>query len=209
MRLPVILVQNPPAGGTELAETLVGNLIGRPGLDLTLVDRLDSISPDSTDQMTLEGITVPSAVLDWRAPAQTLASLQAIGFNGRRCPHQLDRPDQSDQAVDHTASNDSGGISRRRIFLFDLNTHTDANLIIAELDRLRESLSVRTISISLGDNLSQPAAKPDSKPNAPSVGAPNHSRASHSLEMQPDQSEDLQSDECLDQLIDRLDELDV
>lgn len=202
MRLPVILVQNPPAAGAALAEALVGNLIGRAGLDLTLVDRFDSLSENSTDRMTLDGITVPSAVLDWRSPEQTQDILTSISFHGVRTPHRLDPLVPS-----------GSGESNRRLFLFDLTEHRDALSIVAELDRLRESLSVKTVSLGStvatksldGGRSVVPARRP------PLDVLPMHV---------PHPSEDsspptntargvVRSDENLSQLIDQLDELDI
>lgn len=198
MRLPVILVQNPPAAGATLAENLVGNLIGRAGLDLTLVDRFDSLAADSTDRMTLEAITVPSAILDWRSEDEILKSLAAIDFHGSRCPHLLDPIAQP-----------SPGATTRRLFLFDLTKHRDVKKIITELDRLRESLSVKTFSLGSvgggnrndagsrrGETMSvvNPVPMP-AKPNKPAPAVPVLGAT--------------RTDENLDALIDQLDDLDV
>lgn len=202
MRLPVILVENPPAAGASLAESLVGNLIGRAGLDLTLVDRFDSLSENSTDRMTLDGITVPSAVLDWRSPEETQQVLASISFHGMRTPHRLDPLVPS-----------GTGDSNRRLFLFDLTKHRDALSIVAELDRLRESLSVKTVALgsmvapksSGGGRSVEPANRPplDVLPMDvphPSEDAPSPGVAVRGV---------VRSDENLSQLIDQLDELDI
>ena len=207
MRLPVILVQNPPASGAALAEALVGNLIGRAGLDLTLVDRFESLSADSTDRMTLDGITVPSAVLDWRSETEILSSLATIEFHGIRSPHQLDSAPPTDAQA----------ASKRRLFLFDLTKHRNAKKIIAELDRLRESLSVKTFSLdSIGvtsPRLSsqRPSSQPPATQPLPGstdkdLAASQHPLASSHAAPAPGT---VRSDENLDALIDHLDELDV
>ncbi len=197
MRLPVILVQNPPASAAGLAESLVGDLIGRAGLDLTLVARFDSLADDSTDRMTLDGITVPSAVLDWRSESEMLDVLAAIEFHGSRCPHQLD-----------PGGPFAPGQSPRRLFLFDLTRHKDVQKIIAELDRLRASLSVKTVSLgavgSAGSAAIKPAANKGGEATArpvPVTAAPRHPA--------PVAAASPRSDENLDNLIDQLDELDV
>lgn len=202
MRLPIILVQNPPAVGAALAEALVGNLIGRAGLDLTLVDRFDSIRPDSTDRMTLDGITVPSAILDWRSPTEMLSQLSAIGFDGVRASHQLDEA-KADQ---------SGGPSRR-LFLFDLTQQHDAMAVIAELDRLRKSLSVKTFSLgSTGTKTGDATAvavdpiETESAKAVDSAVSPAAPNEAVSTDVVPGE---IRSDENLDALIDQLDDLDV
>lgn len=213
MRLPVILVQNPPASGAALAESLVGNLIGRAGLDLTLVNRFDSIAEDSTDRMTLSAITVPSAVLDWQPAGELHSILMQIGFDGVRAPHQLDREPPS------AGPAKSAGASNRRLFLFDLNRHDSADQIVAELDRLRKSLSVKTFSLGdkhdaphVGAANSMPVPTSSSanavpvsaalnRPMSPPISDPNKKRVEEVVL--------LQSDDHLDSLIDQLDDLDV
>lgn len=207
MRLPVILVQNPPAAGAALSESLVGNLIGRAGLDLTLVDRFDSLSENSTDRMTLDGITVPSAVLDWRSPEEMQEILASISFHGVRTPHKLDPMVPS-----------GTGDSNRRLFLFDLTKHRDALSVVAELDRLRESLSVKTVSLgSIGAQPGldrRPVVDPTSRPPLnvvpfevapPSEDSPQPSVAVPGTAVPGI----VRSDENLDDLIDQLDDLDV
>jgi len=205
MRLPVILVQNAPAGEAAYAESLVGNLIGRPGLDLTLVDRFDSIAVDSTDRMTLEGISVPSAVLDWQKPERMLSALAEIGVQGTRSPHQLDR----DVAASH-------GTSPRRLFLFDLTTHRHVEAILAELDRIRASLSVKTFSLAgLSAVASSRENTPIADPSQESENAtPTPIATASPVIAKPQTSPTpspgtVRSDENLDDLIDQLDDLDV
>ncbi|WP_143543731.1 hypothetical protein [Rhodopirellula sp. MGV] len=204
MRLPVILVQNPPAAGHAVADALVASLIGFPGLDLTLVERFDSISVDSTDWMTLSAITVPAAVLDWRPAEELMSALNSIDFPGYRCAHRLD-PDPPTSTTPH----------RRRLFLFDLNQHRDATSIVAELERLRDSLSVKTVSIG---GLSAPGSATKASTSstvAPTANAaagtePNAANATgHRKAISPINLGHDPSDDSLDQLLDQLDDLDV
>ncbi len=202
MRLPVILVQFPPASGASLAEDLVGNLIGRAGLDLTLVNRFDAIATDSTDRLTLDAITVPVAVLDWRSPDEIRQVLGEIGFDGVRCAHQLDP-----QVLPSP-----GSTSVRRLFLFDLNQHTDVNAIVAELNRLRESLSVKTVS--LGGLSTLPPRKATAhvvaeKRNDDQVTRGPDTDASTIAKPTVPLPSDSTSDEHLDAMLDELDQLDV
>ncbi|WP_372895948.1 hypothetical protein [Stieleria sp.] len=199
--MPVILVQNPPASAANLAESLVGHLIGRAGLDLTLVGRFDSLADDSTDRMTLDSITVPSAVLDWRSEPEMLDVLAAIEFHGSRCPHQLD-PDGPF----------APGQSPRRLFLFDLTKHNDVEKIIAELDRLRASLSVKTVSLgalgSGGSTTIKPAANKDAA-NRDVKATARPVPVTAPRQPAPVAAASPRSDENLDSLIDQLDDLDV
>ncbi|MEO1527232.1 MAG: hypothetical protein AAFX06_17465 [Planctomycetota bacterium] len=199
MRLPVILNQQAPASGQSLAEDLVGELIGRPGLDLTLVDRFSLIRPDSSDQLTLDAITVPSAVLDWQSEDDIHAALQAVGFNGVRCAHELDA-----QAPAYTP-----GAGARRLFLFDLRKVGSAKQVLAELSRLRESLSVKTISLGgLSAGQRSTPEKPKAKQEVPKQVVPDAkplSQPAPSSIAQPNK----QGGDDLDDLIDQLDDMDV
>ncbi|KAA5541384.1 hypothetical protein FYK55_17590 [Roseiconus nitratireducens] len=195
MRLPVILVQNPPAGGASVAEALVGDLIGRSGLDLTLVGRFDAIAAGSTDRLTLDSITGPAAVLDWSPVEEMVTALHRIGFEGVRAPHLLDAD----------ASAPSRG---RRLFCFDLRNVNDARTVIGELARLRESLSVKTVSLGgLSTPDSRAAASVGTSPQNPAstqpIDPPKDSRTQRRPSFQST------SDESLDALIDQLDDLDV
>lgn len=168
-------------------------LIGRAGLDLTLVDRFETLSADSTDRMTLDGITVPAAVLDWRPQDQIHLALSGIGFHGTRCPHHLD-PDATSQAAstEHV----------RRLFLFDLTKSNNAMAVIAELARLRDSLSVKTVSLGGLSSPQQVSASKLQQPASPSLPS-SDAEQSKAPTAKPT------SDEGLDALIDQLDELDV
>lgn len=198
MRLPVILIQNPPASGVALAEQLVGNLIGRPGLDLTLIDRLDSLGLESTDRMTLEGITVPSAVLDWRDESNLYDALNAIEFTGYRCAHQMDPTPPPEQRS-----------SSRRLFLFNLKQHTDPIAIMNELNRLKDSLAVKTISIGgLAPQTQRSPEQQNTTANPPISTPPSARPTAPPVDTAPPQGE-TRSDDNLNALIDHLDELDV
>ena len=136
-RLTVVMIETPPptAGASRLAEDVVGHVIGRPGIDLTLVRSLTSTDAGSTDRLTLDSITGDLAVLDWQEPAATIRDLKSIGFPGHRAPHQWD----SSASPVPPAS--------RRIYLFNLNQFEDAGQVLQELDQLKSKRAVRTFSI--------------------------------------------------------------
>ena len=213
MRLPVILVQNAPPGESAYAEALVGNLIGRAGLDLTLVEPFERIGENSTDRMTLEGITVPSAVLDWQSAEDMFECLARIGMPGTRSPHQLDR-----------CASPVSGASPRRLFLFDLTVHRSAEAIVTELDRIRQSLAVKTVTLGglpvatptqavlekqPSKSNTSPSAVAQRNPPASLSNAPISASAQGAIEPTQPPVGTLRSDENLDALIDQLDDLDV
>jgi hypothetical protein len=141
IRLNVIIVHSPPplAGAQQLAESLVGELIGRPGIDVALVSSLDGISADSTDALTLESISGDVAVLDWRSPADLMHALAALQFIGSRAPHAND------------PSSDEPPAGTRKIYAFDLQTQVDAKQLCSDLQALLASRRVQTFTIGVSD----------------------------------------------------------
>ncbi|TWU55081.1 hypothetical protein [Rubripirellula reticaptiva] len=140
-RLSVVMVHAAPptAAGKRVSERLVGELIGRPGMDLALVGALDDLSPDSTDRLTLESLTGDAVVMAWRPVAETMADLLAIGITGVRALH----------------AGDPGGVSaqagQRRIYGFDLSNFIAAEPVLQILQGMLRSSGVKTFSIgSLG-----------------------------------------------------------
>ena len=139
-RLTVIMIESPPptASAGRLAEDVVGHLIGRPGIDMTLIRSLTGLQESSTDRLTLDGIAADVAVLDWQSPQAIVDSLNALGFAGRRAPHSRD-------SSPPTVAND-----QRRIYAFDLNQITDISQLIGALDALKSDRQVKTFSIGQG-----------------------------------------------------------
>ncbi|QDT13222.1 hypothetical protein [Planctomycetes bacterium K23_9] len=137
VRLNVIMVHSPPAkaGAQQLAEDVVGELIGRPGIDVTLVGSLDQAAATSTDMLTMESISSDVAVLDWRSPEQLMETLAKIEFGGDRCRH----------AEDQEAAPSRPG--SRKIYAFDLRRFSDAKLLCTSLQSLLATRQIKTVSI--------------------------------------------------------------
>lgn len=138
VRLTVVMVHSPPAiaGAQQLAESAVGEMIGRPGIDLTLIGSLDQIAEASTDALTLESITGDVAVLDWRTPQQLIDQLASIGFHGSRARHGNDM--EAEPAVQGT----------RKIYAFDLKEIDDAKQLCKSVQDLLATRQVKTVSIA-------------------------------------------------------------
>ena len=139
VRLNVIMNHSPPPAGSDqqFGESIIGELIGRPGVDLTLVGQFASLSEGSTDRLRLESIAGDVAVLDWQSPAEIVASLAAIGFSGARTPHPGD-PDPP--AVNPPT---------RRIYAFDLRRYGRAETVCTQLGELLAGRQTRTFSLGL------------------------------------------------------------
>ena len=150
VRLNVIMVHSPPASAnaSQLSEAVVGEIIGRPGIDMTLIGRLDRMSPNSTDRLTLDSITGDAAVLDWRSPQDLMKTLQSIGFDGVRAVHSADR--------DGTPLPNG-----RKIYAFDLTRFSDPADVCQSLMKLLSDRQVRTFTLG---KMSDP------QPSVPSDG---------------------------------------
>jgi hypothetical protein len=209
VRLTVIMIESAPptAAAGRLAEDIVGHLIGRPGIDLTLVRSISGLQPDSTDQLTLESVTGDVAVLDWNSAESIVDSLHQLGFSGSRSPHRFD----SQVAA--------SPIAEPRIYAFDLRQFSDATRLTKALDALRSERQVRTFSIgSISPTVAKPppAARP-----APATAATDRPAAGNDEdEITQSRSDQSRSDQSrsdgqrpseidLDDLIDQLDQSDT
>ena len=210
-RLTVIMTESTPPTGTarRMAEAVVGELIGLPGIDLTLVESLDTLDAGSTDRLTLDGIRGDVCVLDWKSPEAIERSLRSIGFPGRRAPHSHDSA---------AAPNPSPVVQgpTRRIYAFDLSRFDDAGRLGQALSGLRATREVRTFSLappSGGDTKSSsevsstrlgkrsiPVRDDREPPSRPPAAEPS------SYDQAPDESTSPVID--LDDLVDQLDDFD-
>jgi len=138
VRLPVLMVHTPPASAAaqRLAEAVIGELIGRPGIDMVLIGSTAELADDSTDRITLDSLTGDAAVLDWRTPDEIVAGLQRNGLTGVRAPHRHDA---------EAAANQHRG---RKIYAFDLRKFSDAAKVAAAVMQLNQNRQVRTFSLS-------------------------------------------------------------
>ena len=140
VRLNVIMNHSPPPAGMpqQLGESIIGELIGRPGVDLTLVGPFSSLSQGSTDRLRLESLSGDVAVLDWQSPAEIVAALATIGFFGARTPH----PGDPDPPPVNPPT--------RRIYAFDLRRYGRAEAVCGHLAELLAGRQTRTFSLDLG-----------------------------------------------------------
>jgi len=197
VRLTVIMVESAPptATGNQLAEKIVGNLIGRPGIDLTLIRSLSNSDESSTDRLMIDGIACDVAVLDWQSPDLIVKSLNQVGFFGRRAAHPFDS--EIAAASEH----------ERRIYAFDLNQFFDPAALIDALDSLKSDRQMRTFSIgpTAGPVVGKAATnEPDS---TLSEGAMSATKRRSDLD--PPTVEQFGADIDLDDLIDQLDQSDT
>lgn len=201
VRLSVIMIHTPPAGSGKqsLAEAIVGELIGLPGIDLTLIGPIQSLAESSTDRLSIDAITGDVAMLDWQTPQQALSELSTIGFQGRRAPHAND-PQPPENGVN----------AGRRIYSFDLSQVSDASTLVSALIQLRDHRQVKTVAMGLAPPRQRPTASSSSLPIQPNPRNPVPQTPALSKSKTADKSETQKKSEAidLDELLDQLDQLD-
>jgi hypothetical protein len=201
-RLTVVMV-HPPRGNPaaqNLSAAVVGELIGLPGFDLTLVEPLDQIQTTSSDHLTLDSLAGDLALLAWQPAATSVQSLDALGIAGTRMRHANDRD---------AAAAAAGG---RRIYAFDLTTFGSAANVCEALRQLLQSTQIRTYSLQ--GLRPTPAAKPAhsaahsdrSSGKATAAAVPSPPPPGDATQSRQDQPVKPPLD--LDDLVDQLDSLD-
>jgi hypothetical protein len=202
-RLTVIMIESPPttAAAGRLAEDIVGHLIGRPGIDMTLVRSLSGLQESSTDRLTLDGINADVAVLDWQNPQAIVDSLNTLGFAGQRAPHSRD------------SVLPAVPLEQRRIYAFDLTQISDISELIGALDALKSDRQIKTFSIGLSapdrTSSSQEIIKPGAARRPISDSATSSAPVSKQSADQPLSMDQSLADIDLDDLIDQLDRSDT
>lgn len=162
VRLSVIMVHTPPASAasSELAEAVVGQLIGLPEIDLMLVGPLSRLAEGSTDRLSLESIAGDVALLDWQNVEMSVADLEKLGFEGVRAPHDHD-PNQPNLAN-----------ATRRIYAFDLNKFSSGDSVCQAITSLKNRRQVRTFSLSLASDSPSPVSDATSRSATASASPP-------------------------------------
>ena len=89
VRLNVVVVQSPRMSNlqTGIVADIVIQLLGRPGIDVSMVTSLQPDEEHSSDRLMLAGLESDLAVIDWRGIDETLGSLAMLGLDVRRAPH--------------------------------------------------------------------------------------------------------------------------
>ena len=139
-RLPIVMIQSrpPQSSGEQLADDIVGNLIGAPGKDLMLVAPLEKLSADSIDRLTLESLQSDAVILDWKTAEDVITSWKGLGLSGSRAPHELD------------ASVASVPAQQRRLYIIDLRTVRSYEHLLAVLAQIQAAGEVKIFSLLPG-----------------------------------------------------------
>lgn len=156
VRLTVLLVQSSRMSGlqTGINADLVFQLMGVPGIDLSIVNSLNPTEIAETDRLLLSSLETDLAVLDWRDADDSLAALANLGIVGTRAPHQLDP---------HTPAAEPG---TRRIYLVDLRSGDPPPTVVNAMKHLLDQRRVVAVPLSIG-GLARPKSTPTTPPPLP------------------------------------------
>lgn len=212
-----VLVLRPSGNGSKYHnqfDDVIGQLLGRPGLDVTLLERLPGPDESTTERLALESLGGHIGCLAWGEPEQVLADLKAAGKPMTRRAHKHDP-----QVPTNGAPQENESIAGR-LFYFDMR-RVDANrTIFEELQDLLKTLQTPMFQIGSAE----PAAKPKAAVamvQAPSPPMPSSPVPSPPTEPKPaaiakspivdseSAASELDTSDDLDRLVDELDELDI
>lgn len=215
-----VLVLRPTGNGSKYHnqfDDVIGQLLGRPGLDVTLLERLPGPDESTTERLALESLGGHIACLAWGEPERVLADLNSAGKPMTRRAHKHD-PQVPANGMPQANASVAG-----RLFYFDMR-RADANqTIFEELQELLKTLQTPMFQIG-GAGIAMKREPPAITVQAPSVSilpisssriesppgvtppeviSPSRIVDSESSDSQLDDSDDL------DRLVDELDELDI
>lgn len=118
---------------SDLESQLVSELLGAPGMDLSIIAALGQLSDNHTDRLVMEGLQGDFALLGWESPNELIAHCQRLSISGSRAPHQLD----ADAAHEPQT---------RRIYAIDLRGQ-QAQTVFTALQQILQSRRTPTISL--------------------------------------------------------------
>lgn len=136
VRLTVVISQVRQGSSKQqaLEASLIAELIGRPGIDVSLIGSLSQVEQSATDRLVLEGISGDFAIVARQPPEKVMEQLAALQISGRRSAHR----------ADPQADADSG----RRIYCFDWGRFSEAEELAESLAQLLDERRVVTVSLA-------------------------------------------------------------
>jgi hypothetical protein len=118
VRLTVVISQVGQGSSKQqtLEAGLIAELIGRAGIDVSLIGPLSQVEQSATDRLVLEGISGDFAIVAWQTPERVMEQLAALQISGRRSVHRADPH--------------AGAGPGRRIYCFDWSRFSTAEELI-------------------------------------------------------------------------------
>jgi NAD-dependent dihydropyrimidine dehydrogenase PreA subunit len=144
--------QNPKKRALE--EMLVAELLGRPGIDVTVVPNLYDLKSDGTGMLCLTGIEGDVVICSWLFPRAARWLLDRNGVRGQEgvsLLKSLGEDDETDEtsetAEDKPRVIDTVDLPRRRIYCLDLRAYQSATDYLDEIGRIAEELKTPTVQL--------------------------------------------------------------
>ncbi len=151
--------QNPKKRALE--EALVAELLGRPGVDVTVVPHLYDLKADGTGMLCLTGIGGDLVVCSWLFPRAARWVLDRNGIRGRegvsllKSLGETDDDDDEEEADELSEADedkhrviDRLDLPSRRIYCLDLRAHDTASVYLEEIVRIAQELKTPTVELT-------------------------------------------------------------
>jgi ferredoxin len=180
-RLTVVISQgqsqNPAKVGME--EEIVAQLLGEPGVDVTIIPHLYNLDSEDTGVLCLQGVTGDMVVLGWlfpRAIRWTLDRHGVFGHEGTTLLEAEDEEDEEDEEDDQQLDEveakqrviDTRQLPDRRIYCIDLRARPAAEAYVEEVRRIAQESQSSVVELS---DWIQGAPKPEHMQKYLSPGA--------------------------------------
>lgn len=148
--------QNPKKRALE--EAIVGELLGKAGIDVTVVPHLYDLKADGTGMLCLTGLGGDVVVCSWLYPRAARWILDRNGVRGREGVSLLkslgEDGDEEEEDLDSEDSEskprviDGLDLPSRRIYCLDLRAHDTATPYLGEVERIAQELSTPTVELN-------------------------------------------------------------
>lgn len=214
-----VLVLRPPGGGSTWhahSDDLLGHLLGRPGFDVTLLERLPVAGEDTTETLALESIGGHVACLAWQDATEVVADLDRAGRPMDRRLHASDPNCDDAPAAGSGLLPPQDATRRGRMYFFDMRHQGRAEAVLGALQSLLQTLQVSTFQIGTPSKPSATArAVAPTQRSVSAIAAPDHSTRPTSSPSRPSRSSQTEAgggassqSDALDRLVDELDAFD-
>lgn len=147
--------QNPKKRALE--EAIVGELLGRPGVDVTVVPHLYDLKADGTGMLCLSGIGGDVVFCSWLYPRAARWVLDRNGIRGREGTSLLKSLGESDEDEEEELAEadddkprviDRLNLPPRRIYCLDMRAYDTASVYLEEICRIAEELKTPTVELT-------------------------------------------------------------
>lgn len=146
--------QNPKKRAVE--EAIVAELLGQPGIDVTVVPHLYDLKADGTGMLCLTGIAGDVVVCSWLYPRAARWILDRNGIRGSEGVSLLkslgesgedEEDNEADQADEKPRVIDQLELPSRRIYCLDLRAYDSAQPYLDEVQRIAQELSTPVVEL--------------------------------------------------------------